>query len=108
MDDYISRQVILKHLEKCKGQPPEMCYSFAVISEIERFVKIQLAADVAPLVHAKWINLPKYKSVGGTFQKAQICSACKTFYVSDANTPFSNHRYCADCGAIMDLKDKQT
>lgn len=66
------------------------------------------AADVVPVVHAKWIDLPKYKSVGGTFQKAQICSACKAFYVSDANTPFSNHRYCADCGAIMDLKDKQT
>ena len=53
MDDYISRQVILKHLEKCKGQPPEMCYSFAVISEIERFVKSQLAADVVPVVRCK-------------------------------------------------------
>lgn len=53
MDDYISRQVILKHLEKCKGQPPEMCYSFALISEIERFVKSQPAADVVEVVRCK-------------------------------------------------------
>ena len=107
MTEYIDRTVLLNHLKNCKGQPPEMCYSFAVISEIERFVKSRLAADVAPVVHAKWIDLPKYKSVGGTFQKAQICSACKAFYVSDANTPFSNHRYCADCGAIMDLTENR-
>lgn len=50
MDDYISRQVILKHLEKCKGQPPEMCYTFAVLTAIESFVKSQPAADVAPVV----------------------------------------------------------
>lgn len=53
MDDYISRQVILKHLEKCKGQPPEICYTFAVISEIERFVKSQPAADVVEVVRCK-------------------------------------------------------
>lgn len=53
MDDYISRQVILKHLEKCKGQPPEMCYTFAVLTAIESFVKSQPAADVAPVVRCK-------------------------------------------------------
>lgn len=53
MDDYISRQVILKHLEKCKGQPPEMCYTFAVIQAIESFVKDSPAADVLEVVRCK-------------------------------------------------------
>ena len=53
MDDYISRQVILKHLEKCKGQPPEMCYTFAVIQAIESFVKDSPAADVVEVVRCQ-------------------------------------------------------
>ena len=75
--------------------------------ETQRRVQELPAADVAPVVHAKWINLPKYKSVGGTLKKAQICSACNAFYVSDADIPFSNHRYCADCGAKMDLEESK-
>ena len=96
MDDYISRQVILKHLEKCKGQPPEMCYSFAVISEIERFVKNQLAADVAPVIHARW----KDRLDGIT----PFCTACGCAH----NCLIRHPPYCPHCGAIMDLKDKQT
>lgn len=53
MDDYIPRQVILKHLEKCKGQPPEMCYTFAVLTAIESFVKSRPAADVVEVVRCK-------------------------------------------------------
>lgn len=96
MDDYISRQVILKHLEKCKGQPPEMCYTFAVLTAIESFVKSQPAADVAPVVYARWVK----RFVNG--KEKAVCTNC-----GKPNKQYTPP-YCPHCGAIMDLKDKQT
>ena len=104
MTEYIERDALLNDLEAAEKHGG---MGMIIANTLKQYVKRVPSADVVPVVHAKWIDLPKYKSVGGTFQKAQICSACKAFYVSDANTPFSNHRYCADCGAIMDLKDKR-
>lgn len=109
MAEYIDRAIAISKFSFYQGERiPETdvdgfpnTITFMNVKSVIRGIP---AADVAPVVHAKWINLPKYKSVGGTFQKAQICSACNAFYVSDANTPFSNHRYCADCGAKMDLE----
>ena len=103
MDDYISRQVILKHLENCKGQPPEMCYSFAVISEIERFVKSQLAADVVKVVHAKWIN-PHW--LGST--SAANCSACNfEAQHREYRGVEKFYKYCPGCNAKMDLGESK-
>ena len=122
MDDYISRQVILKHLEKCKGQPPEMCYSFAVISEIERFVKSQLAADVVTVVHGapvrkirpskhEWYEEVKTENGEILYRKhvyvdetnwSEYCPACGKRLCSRFKS------YCPNCGTIMDLKEKQT
>ena len=100
MDDYISRQVILKHLEKCKGQPPEMCYSFAVISEIERFVKSQLAADVAPVVHAKW-------EFNGICTSCSACGSNKPTKAHDHKLASREVRFCYFCGAKMDLEESK-
>lgn len=57
--------------------------------------------DVAPVVHGFWINIPTYKAADGKYYKAQECSVCKAIYVSDPNKPYSNHPYCAECGAKM-------
>lgn len=58
-------------------------------------------ADVAPVVHGRWINEPPYRSVGGYYLKAQECSVCRAFYISDGNKPYSNHNYCPNCGSDM-------
>ena len=103
MAEYIERDAVLSDLEAAEKHGG---MGMIIANTLKRYVKRVPSADVAPVVHAKWINLPRYKSVGGTFQKAQICSACNAFYVSDVNTPFSNHRYCADCGAKMDAESE--
>ena len=94
MDDHISRQVILKHLEKCKGQPPEMCYTFAVLTAIESFVKSQPAADVAPVVYARWVK----RFVNG--KEKAVCTNC-----GKPNKQYTPP-YCPHCGAIMDLREQ--
>lgn len=60
-----------------------------------------LEADVVPVVHGEWINIPAYIGADGKLHKAQECSVCKAFFVSDPNKPYSNHPYCAECGAKM-------
>ena len=55
-----------------------------------------------PVRHGKWINEPPYKAVDGTYKKGQECSVCHSYFVSDGNTPYSNHPYCCECGAKMD------
>ena len=59
-------------------------------------------ADVQIVRHGKWINEPPYKAMDGTYKKGQECSNCHAYFVSDGNTPYSNHPYCCECGAKMD------
>ena len=58
--------------------------------------------DAVLVTHGCWINIPPYYASNGNYNKAQECSVCHAFYVSPGNTPYSNHNYCADCGAKMD------
>ena len=53
MTECIDRTVLLNHLKNCKGQPPEMRYTFAVIQAIESFVKDSPAADVVEVVRCQ-------------------------------------------------------
>lgn len=122
MDDYISREVMLKHLEECKGQPPEMCYTFAVLTAIESFVKSQPAADAVPVVHGapvrkikpskhEWYEEVKTENGEILYRKhvyvdetnwSEYCPACGKRLCSRFKS------YCPNCGTIMDLKEKQT
>lgn len=70
------------------------------------------AADVAPVVHGRW--MPVYESeitgwdpavagrdpIGG-----YICSACKEESIYDCNDEFVLSNYCPNCGAKMDGGD---
>lgn len=51
--EYIPRNLVVEHLDECKGNPPEICYTFAVIQGIQAFVKDMPAADVAPVVRCR-------------------------------------------------------
>jgi hypothetical protein len=92
--EYIEREAAVAFLENMAAST----YLIQCFEDKEKFP----AADVAPVRHGHWINIPPYKSVGGEYYKAQECSECKAYYISNPNTPYSNHRYCADCGAKMD------
>ena len=49
------------------------------------------AADVAPVVHGKWLD-------GRTILENAVCSNCKTTY----EAYYSKYQYCPRCGARMD------
>lgn len=95
MAEYIDREVIIRHLEECKGNPPEMCYTFAIIQAIESFVKDVPASDVAPVVHGRWI-----KPVPGDGEN--YCSVCKAEQPWFYGYGYFEPDYCPNCGARMD------
>lgn len=57
------------------------------------------------IVHAYWKNVKPY-TTNGKYLKAQVCSNCGSYFISNGNEPYSNHRYCCECGATMDGETK--
>lgn len=55
-----------------------------------------------PIIKAKWMKTGPYMTADREWKKEQTCSLCNSTFVSDGNTPWSNHNYCPYCGAKMD------
>ena len=58
--------------------------------EPSQYIEALPAADVAPVVHGRWI--PFHSKISGDIQ---YCSACEIGFAAKAD-------YCPHCGAIMD------
>lgn len=91
MAEYIDREALLAHLRECKETSVGSCPTFAVIAAVQAYVGGMPAADVAPVVHGKWIEHDDF--LGRTVE----CSECHSETMGD--TP-----YCPACGAKMDGK----
>lgn len=89
MDDYISREAVIKTLERmCLGCPCDrtLCGKCAA-NTFKRQVMEMPAADVRPVVHAHWIEE----------EGCQICSNCGEEHEwIDYRAPF-----CDNCGVDM-------
>lgn len=90
MTEYIAREKVLS-----KAAPVAGCFS----NMISAYDVIMLpAADVAPVVHGRWIYIGKY----GEYE----CSVCHGIDM-DCSDYYSSHvvteqDYCPNCGARMD------
>lgn len=92
MTDYIERKAFLEHMKKTNRY-------FDVKFDIEEFP----AADVAPVVHGRWDDIPNaYMSVvskdGVYHGNATTCSICH-----EVNPNAYKTNYCPNCGAKCDL-----
>lgn len=106
MAEYIDRYALTKNLCKaicgrdaglCVAEPKD-CYQ-----EGMRAVFEISAADVAPVVHGRWI--PSDMG-GGEPDEAYICSVCGNPWFLVFGTPDENNmNYCLNCGARMDKED---
>lgn len=52
-DEYISREAMLEHLDRCKQSEDATTLTAAVITALQCFVQSQPAADVVPVVRCK-------------------------------------------------------
>lgn len=69
MAKYIEREALLAHLRKCKETSTGSGLTAAVITAIQSFVEEMPAADVAPVVHGRWV--PSEENPGFL-----VCSVC--------------------------------
>lgn len=93
MTDYIPREAAIARLTKV-----EVTNKLATMTDAKREIMEMPAADVAPVVHGRWIertapSVPRY------FE----CSECGAH--ENKHTAFKGG-YCWRCGARMDLEDK--
>lgn len=107
MDEYIDRGTAIAKLTALDVSEPN-----ATMVGAKRLLAEIPAADVAPVVHGRW--MPVYESeitgwdpavagrdpIGG-----YICSACKEESIYDCNDEFVLSNYCPNCGAKMDGGD---
>lgn len=89
MAEYIKREALItkfKKMELGEHGLVERLFADGVYAVIAAFP----AADVAPVVHGRWI--PFHSKISGDIQ---YCSACEIGFVAKSD-------YCPHCGAKMD------
>ena len=85
MDEYIKRETAVRMVMAAKwGDGSDGAMAMEIVASAP-------AADVAPVVHARWIYDKK--------AQRPYCSVCKGYFYGATNSPMS---YCPNCGARMD------
>ena len=94
MNEYISKEFMLKNLEDDKMNNAEHCepVTIQIMERFIRYVKEFPAADVQPVKHGRWINE----------NFCTRCSACGNMTIYDKYSREVESDYCPNCGAKMD------
>ena len=92
MAEYIERSVAIAKLTALEVTEPN-----ATMADAKRVLADIPAADVAPVVHGRWVHL------GGD---EWCCSACGFVIPTDGSWDKPTKKYCEDCGAMMDGERK--
>lgn len=90
-DEYILRSIAIARLTALEVTDP-----FATIADAKRVLANMDAADVAPVVHEKWL-LDRWPS-----WPHRECSRCKIMIPRTKEVPDQYWQYCPNCGARMD------
>ena len=92
MDEYIKREAAFDAITDLAGKATTRSAYEAVWKSARALEKIP-AADVAPVIHGHWIKR------GGSW----YCSYCdKGYRITCGSVAANNHRFCPNCGAVMD------
>ena len=91
MTDYIKRAEALADFEACNAENPRW-----TPQRVKTLLLRQPAADVAPVVHEKWL-LDRWPS-----WPHRECSRCKIMIPRTKEVPDPYWQYCPNCGAKMD------
>ena len=88
MDEYIKRETAVRMVMAAKwGDGSDGAMAMEIVASAP-------TADVAPVVHGRWIYDKK--------AQRPYCSVCKGYFYGATNSPMS---YCPNCGTKMDGGD---
>ena len=105
MNEYISKEFMLKNLEDDKMNNAEHCepVTIQIMERFIRYVKEFPAADVQPVKHGRWIT---WDDSGFT-----KCSCCNSeYYIVDLQTVGDSEgfvNFCPNCGARMEREKNE-
>lgn len=94
MTEYIEREQILDTL--VASDDPWVSYLQPGIVRARAVVNSLPAADVAPVVHGRWVLRHEGR---GHYWECSVCHENPCIYVT------KNTKFCSNCGAKMDLED---
>lgn len=105
MAEYIEREETIKHIQKtycagCNSYNGVRCRACGIGDAID-IIEDAPAADVAPVVHARWI----YEKETLATSSGYCCSACRRPRGISPDVPEA-FKYCPKCGAKMDGERK--
>lgn len=100
--EYISRDEALKIFHQCcdnctSSYNGVMCRACADAGAMDILIDIP-AADVQPVIHAYWIELPKALNPNENPCKCSNCGHILSFM-----NGYPKSKYCDECGAKMDI-----
>lgn len=92
MAKYIELEVAVKAFNNFDaGRADSPPFTLLTPEEFAEYLYELPTADVAPVVHGRWIYDKK--------AQRPYCSVCKEYFYGATNSPMS---YCSNCGAKMD------
>ncbi len=105
MAEYIDRDALLKEIYQQKAMSAHnFPRSHFVVGDVLACIQAAPAADVAPVVHGRWENIPLNMDSSYFAYKLNLrkkCTACH--YAMPQKWP--NFNICPNCGAKMDLEE---
>ena len=108
MAEYIDRNLVLsamnvvvEHANAIAGDSEILQKVCSILEDCKDIVAVVSAADVAPVVHGRWIVTEEYNDVIEMDVVKYACSACGEYRLS-ATTLSQATNYCPNCGARMD------
>lgn len=101
MAEYIEREALLARLKfKIESDTTRNHAKYRGLESAQAQVRKAPAADVAPVVHSKWMEMVEYHEDG-------FGEWCQDIYYNCLNCDYAtvvNTNYCPNCGAKMDLE----
>ena len=94
MAEYIERQMILDAIPH--ADEDKKISLFGAIADFVILVNEIPTADVAPVVHGRWIRFKEHDSCYVHMR----CSECSAYWSDPSHA--DSFRYCPNCGAKMD------
>lgn len=91
MAEYIEREEMLSDFSDCNKNSTKW-----TVQRVSALIYRQPAADVAPVVHARW-GTGRFNLETGNYEEQ--CTRCRNFS-KEYDKP-----YCPNCGAKMDIED---
>lgn len=99
MDEYIEREALREILDGWRDAHADVddVHGCGLLEDVICEVDAQAAADVAPVVHARWIYVEETLATSSGY----CCSACRRPRWLSPDVP-EVFKYCPKCGAKMD------